>query len=202
YDDFQLNSFLGTSFVVRSIPKVTSRGVDTELLWQPTRGLLLQGGLMYADTFYGDNIPGADFSPLPADAPGQLYKLPGNKTSFAPEWSGTASATYEWDFGASLVGRFNVGAKYTSEFNTGSDLDVEKAQDAYTVVNARFGVGSKNKRWMLEFWGLNIFDEEYVQVGFDGPLQTANAIPNDPRNTYNAFLGAPRTYGVTFRIQY
>lgn len=198
YDDFQLNSFLGTSFVVRSIPKVTSRGVDTEILWQPSKGLMLQGGLMYADTFYGDERPTPDFV-----APdGALYKLPGNKTSFAPEWSGTASATYEWDFGASLVGRFNIGAKYTSEFNTGSDLDVEKMQDAYTVVNARFGIGAKSKRWMLEFWGLNIFDEEYVQVGFDGPLQTASATPNDPRNTYNAFLGAPRTYGVTFRIQY
>ncbi|SDQ43819.1 Outer membrane receptor proteins, mostly Fe transport [Pseudoxanthomonas sp. CF125] len=198
YEDFQLNSFLGTSFVVRSIPKVTSRGVDTEILWQPSKGLMLQGGLMYADTFYGDERPTPDFV-----APdGALYKLPGNKTSFAPEWSGTASATYEWDFGASLVGRFNIGAKYTSEFNTGSDLDVEKMQDAYTVVNARFGIGAKSKRWMLEFWGLNIFDEEYVQVGFDGPLQTASATPNDPRNTYNAFLGAPRTYGVTFRIQY
>lgn len=198
YEDFQLNSFLGTSFVVRSIPKVTSRGVDTEILWQPSKGLMLQGGLMYADTFYGDERPTPDF----VGPDGALYKLPGNKTSFAPEWSGTASATYEWDFGASLVGRFNIGAKYTSEFNTGSDLDVEKMQDAYTVVNARFGIGAKSKRWMLEFWGLNIFDEEYVQVGFDGPLQTASPTPNDPRNTYNAFLGAPRTYGVTFRVQY
>ncbi len=198
YDDFQLNSFLGTSFVVRSIPKVTSRGIDTELLWQPTQSLMLQGGLMYADTFYGDERPTADF----IGPDGALFKLPGNKTSFAPEWSGTASATYEWDFGSSLVARFNVGAKYTSEFNTGSDLDVEKIQDAYTIVNARFGIGAKSKRWMLEFWGLNIFDEEYVQVGFDGPLQTANPTPGDPRNTYNAFLGAPRTYGMTFRIQY
>ena len=32
YSDFQLNSFLGTSFVVRSIPEVTSQGVDAELL--------------------------------------------------------------------------------------------------------------------------------------------------------------------------
>ena len=28
YEDFQLNSFLGTSFVVRSIPEVTSSGLD------------------------------------------------------------------------------------------------------------------------------------------------------------------------------
>ena len=34
YEDFQLNSFLGTSFVVRSIPEVVSKGIDTELLWQ------------------------------------------------------------------------------------------------------------------------------------------------------------------------
>ena len=45
YSDFQLNSFLGTSFVVRSIPKVTSQGLDAELLWQPTPGLMLQAGL-------------------------------------------------------------------------------------------------------------------------------------------------------------
>ncbi len=204
YDDFQLNSFLGTSFVVRSIPEVVSKGIDTEILWQPAavRGLLLQGGLMYADTKYGDNIPGADFSPLPANNPGQLFKLPGNRVSFAPEFSGSAAVTYERDFANNLKARFNVGAKYMSDYNTGSDLDVEKEQDAFTVVNARIGLGSRDRRWMVELWGQNIFDKDYVQVGFDGPLQSSSAIPGDPRNTYNAFLGAPATYGVTVRFNY
>src|SRR3546814_3024515 len=55
YEDFQLNSFLGTSFVVRSIPEVISQGLDAEILWQPrgVPGLMLQGGLMYADTTFG-----------------------------------------------------------------------------------------------------------------------------------------------------
>ncbi|MGH8031185.1 MAG: TonB-dependent receptor [Luteimonas sp.] len=204
YDNFQLNSFLGTSYVVRSIPEVVSKGVDTEILWQPAtvKGLLLQGGITYADTRYGDTIPGADFSPLPAANPGQLYKLPGSRLSFAPEFSGSASATYEWAFGNSLLARFNIGTKYMSKFSTGSDLDPEKEQDAYTVVNARVGIGSRDKRWTVELWGQNIFDEEYAQVGFDAPLQTSNAIPNDPRNTYGAFLGAPATYGVTLRVAY
>ncbi|MDQ3039739.1 MAG: TonB-dependent receptor, partial [Pseudomonadota bacterium] len=63
FSDFQLNSFLGTSFVVRSIPKVTSRGVDTEVQWQSAgiSGLMLQGGVTYANTDYGDTIPGCDF---------------------------------------------------------------------------------------------------------------------------------------------
>ncbi len=206
--DFQLNSFLGTSFVVRSIPEVVSQGVDAELLWQPTPGLMLQGGLMYADTKYGDTIPGCDFvGPGQTNATctsiGQLYKLPGAQMSFAPKWSGSAALTYEWDMGSSLEGRFNIGAKYMSDYNTGSDLDAEKLQDAYTVVNARVGIGSRDRKWQVELWGLNILDQEYVQVGFDGPLQAVgDPVPNHPQNTYNAFLGAPATYGVTFRFNF
>ncbi len=205
YEDFQLNSFLGTSFVVRSIPKVTSTGLDAEILWQPraVQGLMLQGGLMYAKTEFGSNIPGPDFvEGTPLSTSGALYKLPGATMPFAPEWSGSLSATYEWDFSSNLVGRFNIGAKYMGDYNTGSDLDVEKHQDSYTVVNARFGIGRADSRWMLEFWGTNITDTEYVQVGFDGPLQALFPDPGNPFNTYNAFPAAPRMYGVTFRVRY
>ncbi len=209
YTDFQLNSFLGTSFVVRSIPEVVSKGLDAEVLWQPVsvKGLMLQAGVTYADTQYGNERPTAEFQTTPTL--GALYKLPGSQASFAPEWSTSGSATYEWDFGSDLVGRFNIGAKYMSDFNTGSDLDVEKHQDAYTVVNARVGFGSRDRKWMVELWGQNIFDTEYVQVGFDGPLQAVgSALPNaqhastDPLNSYNGFLGAPATYGVTLRMRF
>jgi outer membrane receptor protein involved in Fe transport len=198
YSGFQLNSFLGTSFVVRSIPEVVSKGVDADLLWQPVRGLLFQGGLTYADTRYGDEVPGADFM-APA---GSLYKLPGNRISFAPYWSGSASITWEHDLLRDLTGRFNIGAKYMSDFNTGSDLDPEKMQDAYTVVNARYALGARDRTWAVEFWAQNLFDEEYVQVGFDAPLQNVSPQPGNAFNSFNAFLGAPRTYGVTLRLRY
>ena len=212
YSDFQLNSFLGTSFVVRSIPKVVSQGIDAELMWKPVavKGLMLHGGLTYADTKYGHERPTAEFMiGATPDKYGALYKLPGSQASFAPKWSTSGSATYEWDVGSNMTGRFNVGAKYMSEFNTGSDLDVEKQQAGFTVVNARIGLGSRNRKWMLELWGQNIFDAKYVQVGFDGPLQAVGSpLPNaqhaasDPLNSYNGFLGAPATYGVTLRMQF
>ena len=205
YEDFQLNSFLGTSFVVRSIPEVTSSGVDAEILWQPgtVPGLMLQGGLMYAKTEFGDNIPGSDFMAPPGPSGCcALYKLPGATMPFAPEWSGSLSLTYDWDFSSNLVGRFNIGAKYMGAYNTGSDLDVEKHQKAYTVANARFGFGRSDGRWMVELWGTNITDAEYVQVGFDGPLQALFPDPGNPFNTFNAFPAAPRMYGVTFRVRY
>ncbi|MCD9006360.1 TonB-dependent receptor [Luteimonas sp. XNQY3] len=184
YEDFQLNSFLGTAFVVRSIPKVTSQGIDAEVLWQPAvRGLMVQGGFTYARTEYGD-----DLLPDP-----ELVALPGNQMSFAPRWSGNASVTYDWDVGANLQARFNIGAKYMSEYNTGSDLDPEKLQDGYALVNARLGFGRRDQRWMLEFWGQNLTDETYRQVGIDAPIQAGS---------WNAFLGAPRTYGMTLRLRY
>ena len=168
------------------------------MLWQATPGLMFQTGLVYADTKYGKNIPGSDFT-----LPGQLYKLPGAQMSFAPKWSLSASMTYEWDFASNLEGRFNIGTKWMSEFNTGSDLDVEKMQDAYAVVNARIGIGSRDRTWQLELWGMNILDQDYVQVGFDGPLQAVGApTPGDPMNTFNAFLGAPATYGATLRFRF
>ncbi|MGQ4584022.1 TonB-dependent receptor domain-containing protein [Lysobacter sp. F60174L2] len=184
YTDFQLNSFLGTSFVVRAIPEVVSQGVDAEAIWQTgIEGLLLQGGVMYADTRYGDEtLPDAD-----------LALLPGSRASFAPLWSTSGSLTYEHGLGADLVARFNIGAKYTSDSNTGSDLDPQKAQAAYTVANARLGFGASDRSWMLELWADNLTDEEYIQVGFDAPLQAG---------AWNAFLGAPRTYGVTLRVRY
>ncbi|MGV8923609.1 MAG: TonB-dependent receptor [Thermomonas sp.] len=216
FSDFQLNSFLGTSFVVRSIPEVTSRGVDTEIQWKlaAIEGLMLQGGLTYAKTENGNSIPGCDFvgpGQTTAACPsiGALYKLPGSQVSFAPEVSASAAVTYEWALDEGVLARFNIGAKYMSEFNTGSDLDVEKQQSAYTVVNARIGVGPSDRSWSVELWALNIFDTEYVQVGFDGPLQAVGTpLPNaqhtaaDPLNTYNGFLGAPATYGVTFRKRF
>jgi outer membrane receptor protein involved in Fe transport len=200
YSDFQLNSFLGTSFVVRSIPEVTSRGVDTEILWQAAsvKGLMLQGGITYANTEYGDTIPGGDF----INPTGALYKLPGSQVSFAPDLSVSGAVTYEWELDEGVLARFNIGAKYMSEFNTGSDLDPEKMQDAYTVVNARIGIGPSDRSWSLELWGLNIFDKYYNQVGFDAPLQNLSPQPNNPLNSFNAFPGAPATYGVTFRRRF
>ncbi|QOY62003.1 TonB-dependent receptor [Lysobacter sp. H21R4] len=184
YSDFQLNSFLGTSFVVRSIPEVVSQGVEADVMWQTAmRGLTMQGGLTYAQTEYGnDLLPDPD-----------LALLPSNTMSFAPRWSGNASVTYEWDMGADLLGRFNIGGKYMSKFNTGSDLDPQKMQDGFGLVNARLGLGRQDKRWMVEVWGQNLTNETYKQVGIDAPIQPGS---------WNAFLGAPRMYGVTLRVRY
>jgi iron complex outermembrane recepter protein len=184
FENFQLNTYTGISFVVASIPEVTSQGVDLDFLWfVPGNKLSFQGGVTYAETTYGNFTPGPGISP----------RLPNNTVSFAPRWSGTLSATYTQPLGGNLVWRTNVGAKSMSRYNTGSDLNPAKEQSAFTLVNARIGIGSESDRWMIEAWGQNLFDRDYYQLFFDAPLQTG---------TFDAYLGAPRTYGLTLRVNF
>jgi iron complex outermembrane receptor protein len=198
YKDFQLNAFDGIAFSVTSIPKVTSQGVDFDILWQtPVPGLSAQGGVTYADTKYGDNLPGfnvpgsAFFIGATPATSGALYRLSGSALSFAPQWSASLSTTYQHRVGP-LMFRANVGAKFTSKYNTGSDLNPQKENGEMTIFNGRVGIGAPDDRWALELWGQNLGDHQYTQVAFDGTLQP---------NQIDGFLAAPRTYGLTLRLK-
>lgn len=195
YTDFQLNSFNGLVFNVTSVPTVISKGVDADFVWYtPVKGLSLNSGVTYAETYYPKSTASVLGSPPPPPAtPTGNQRLPGSRLSLAPLWSASLAATYEHEITDNLVGRVAVNAKYQSSYNTGSNLDPVKNQPGFTLVNARVGIGPDDKSWQVEAWAQNIFDEYYTQVGFDAVAQTGS---------YNAFLGMPRTYGMTVRLAY
>ncbi|QTC89690.1 TonB-dependent receptor [Brevundimonas goettingensis] len=198
FEDFQLNTFVGTAFIVETLPEVISKGVDADFNWAtPVNGLTFQGGVTYAETTISE-FTAADL--LVASRFNSLRRLPGAQLSFAPKVSISLAGNYETPIGAGLMFKTNVTAKYLSEYNTGSDLHPSKLQDAYTLVNARIGIGSESGRWILEAWAQNLTDQDYLQVGFNGPFQVDEN--NDSISVYDAFLGAPRTYGLTLRLTY
>ena len=181
YENFQLNTYTGISWLVASIPEVISRGVDVDLMWRtPLEGLSFSGGVTYAETQFGDFVPPAGIS----------ARLPNTRLSYAPLWSGAGTVNYERPIGDDLEFRASVSAKYTSEYNTGSNLDPLKSQPPLTLVNARLVLGAMDERWSAELWAQNLTDEDYHQVVVDQPLQTG---------TFATFLAPPRTYGVTLR---
>ena len=211
FNDFQLNTFLGTSFVVESIPELKSRGVDADFVWfSPVEGLTFQGGVTWTEAEYG-NFTAADMA-NPGNFP-QLSLLPGATASFAPEWSSSLSVNFDRNVGDDLRVGFSLSGKYMSDYNTGSDLLPFKQQDAFATLNGRFLVGSADERWTAEFWVQNLTDEEYIQVAYNAFLQgsafQSTVQPNGTfynpaldSQTYDAFLGAPRTYGATLRYKY
>jgi len=192
YEDYQLNTFLGTSFVVRSVPEVTSNGVELDLLYLPADidGLTIQGGMAYNDSQYGEFAPGA-LSPI--GQPEDIDNISGQTISLAPEWFWTGSVNYEKPIAQNLKVTGFVSGRWVSDYNTGSDLDAEKEQESFALFNARLSLSPMDDRWSIELWGNNIFDERYVQVAFDTPLQSGS---------FSGFPGAPATYGVTLRARY
>ncbi|HEX4506927.1 MAG TPA: TonB-dependent receptor, partial [Alphaproteobacteria bacterium] len=194
YRNFQFNTFNGLVFVVESVPDVYSRGVDADFVWLPTADLSFQGGITVANTKFTDG----DQSALNSNGVTFLGE-PGSRLPLAPLYSWSLSGTYSHNLFTDLVGRATVGIKYSSSYNTGSDLDPRKEQDAFALVNARVSVGPEDGRYSVELWAENLFDQNYQQVAFDAPFQNA---PTNSVGVIDTFLGAPRTFGATFRVKF
>ena len=231
YDQFQLNTFNGTSFVVENIQScrddlngadsdasaitgacnpdrvrggVTSTGVELESLFFPAENLSMNLGLTYADSKYRENLVGAGGRPL---AP-TLANLPGQQMSNAPKLVHTAAVTWTPPVTDTIGALVYVDYRLQSEVNTGSDLFPEKRQDSVMVVNARLGLNGNDKRWAVELWAQNLFDAQYQQVAFNAPLQGSGSIAQTVSNgtpattLFGSFLAEPRTFGVTVRTKF
>ena len=160
FKDFQLNTFNGLNFIVENIngcseslnggdtdndPRtgactgktragVKDTGFEIEAFTRPMRDLAINGGLTYANVRYRDNLVGADGEPLS----NALWQLPGRQISNAPKWTLTGSAAWTPPIGDGGMHALVYGdVRYMTKFNTGSDLDIEKTQDLFAVVNAQ-----------------------------------------------------------------
>jgi iron complex outermembrane receptor protein len=186
---------------------VRSQGVELEASLRPIRDVTVGLGFTYADTKYRQNLVGtANGAPLNQ----ALRKLPGDNLSNAPKAVGTASFAWTPDIGSSgLSGLLYFDGRLTGDYNTGSDLFPQKEQDSFAVFNARIGIRGPQEKWALEFWGQNVFNQNYAQVAFNSPFQeggvsSAFQDPQYPggRQLFSQFLAEPRTYGVTARFKF
>jgi len=233
FKSFQLNTFNGSVFIVQNInscstdlagadrdsssttgactgkikPGVVSQGVEVEAAVYPSKDLAVTIGYTYADTKYKKNLVGSNTGTPLADA---LFLLPGSQVSNAPKNVVTTSLgfTPEIPNTNGLSALFYVDSRFTSGYNTGSDLFPEKRQPSFTTVNARVGLRGKDLRWAIEFWGQNVFNQNYTQVAFNTPFQGSGsaartqAFGTTGNQLFSAFLAEPRTYGATVRARF
>ena len=237
FTSFQLNTFNGSVYTVENINGcktslngadrdadgttgtcnknditwgVRSEGVEVETTLAPADNVRIGAGVTYAKTKYRSDLVGSNTG---AALDPSLRLLPGNTMSNAPEMVITTSFSWTPDLGTDgYTGLVYVDSRTTSDYNTGSDLFPQKAQDGYSIVNARFGVRAPEQKWALEFWVQNLFNKDYAQVAFNSPAQAGagtslaqiapfndlNGYPGN-RQLFGQFLGEPRTYGVTLR---
>lgn len=200
FENFQLNTFNGTSFVVQNIngcdgaltpgsidagggrcssgdvkPGLVSQGIEIELSASPIHAVRVSGGLTYAEAKFAKRLVGSSDGQTPLDS--ALFLLPDNINSNAPKYVATMSFAWTPPIGSGgLTGLVYFDGRMTSDFNTGSDLFPEKNQDGYSVWNARIGLRGPEERWALEFWGQNVFNTKYTQVAFNSPLQGSGSV--------------------------
>ena len=84
---------------------------------------------------------------------------------------------------------------WTDEYNTSFSADPRLKQDAYSWVNLRAGTRWNN--YEVALWVDNLTDE--TVANFDAVV-SLYAAPND--GSYQSLLQNPRSYGVTFRVNY
>jgi iron complex outermembrane recepter protein len=215
FENFQLNTFTGISFVVTEVPEVVSQGAELDFfLRTPIDGLTISGGAAYTFAEYTKNLGSAG---VPSSFLGRnpnLYYLPGNQLTSAPVWTFGSAINYERSiFNDAALLKTYVDFRHSSEYLTGSNVDPRKLQSGITLVNGRIAVSTKDERWTAELWGRNLTDKRYAQITFDAPLQGDGPQLNNtpalggfaPRaitSQLNAFAGEPRTYGATIRWTY
>jgi iron complex outermembrane recepter protein len=216
FENFQLNTFTGISFVVTEVPEVVSQGAELDFfLRTPIEGLTLSGGAAYTLAEYTKNLGSASVPNSFLGRNPNLYLLPGAQLTSAPVWTFGSAINYERSIfnDKATLGTY-VDFRHSSEYLTGSNLDPRKTQSGITLVNGRIGISTKDQRWTAEIWGRNLTDKRYAQITFDAPLQgdgpQLNAVAGQPgvfapraiTSQINAFGGEPRTYGATLRWTY
>jgi len=197
FRDFQINTFNGLTFSVANFKHVIADGVELETLFEPTDGLTLNESVTFANSRYGHDIgltPG-----FPTGAPVQLA---GHRLTQAPLWTLNSGFNFSRPLGCwDSIGFIGFNANYRSSYNTGSDLNPNKLQEGFAIVNGQFGLRSTDEMWEVSLWGRNIFNEHYNVVAFNTPAEQASGTNSD-QSAISVFPGDPATFGITLTVHH
>ena len=201
-EDFQVLEFTGIRFQTFNVPEAESVGGEIEVLWSPIDGLSVNSALTYADAAYPSDCDGGP------GAPAQVSSLCGFALTNAPKYTATLGFTYEGQLPWNELGYFVSAAwLHTSDRRTSTQgrdpsaltLNPQDVQEDNSKVNLRAGISSADGLWTVELWGNNVFDKQTKNVTYNVPLRGNGGFQSAARGT---FYEAPRTYGVTLRLQF
>jgi iron complex outermembrane receptor protein len=215
FDQFQLNTFNGTNFIVENIQACRDDLAGGDRDFPPTfpnaaetgrcnpdrlragvvsKGVELEASIVPARDLslnLGYTFADTRYRNNLTGIGGQplsvpLFNIPGRRLSNASAHVQTGAISWTPPVSDSLSALVYLDYRFQSELNTGSDLFPEKRQGAFTVVNARLGLRGPDGRWSIEGWAQNLFDERFQQVAFNTPLQGSGTFAQTVRGGPNA----------------
>lgn len=202
-EDYQTNAFQGNGFNLSNAGEVKALGGELELWWSPTATFSSNVAYIYNNAEFkgferancwiayswltGTQDPGRA---APAD---QFCDRSGGALDTNPEHSVMVGATRVFPLAEGREFYVHGDYVYRDQQYMDSNLDPYKLQKGYAVFNARTGFRLRREGIDIALWGRNLFDEDYLNVHFDVPLQFGKL---------NAYTGEPRTFGATLRVEF
>ncbi|HEX7034186.1 MAG TPA: TonB-dependent receptor [Pseudomonadales bacterium] len=174
YDNLQVQLFDANiiQFVTFNASKLTTEGVEADLLWvTPVEGLTLRGALALTDTKYDEDF---------INATGENLK--GEDGALSADIAGTLGLTYDLAVTNDWRLNFSFDARYNDGYPISATLDPFE-QDSYWVTDAAVSLYSADDRYELSLIGRNLGDEIYALGAGPRPGACGQADPTNPDPT-------------------
>lgn len=207
YNDFQSQTFDGSTLAVTNAGSMESYGAEIELVFIPAANLTVSSALGYnkaeykefdngqctvAETIYNYYIRDGAQGGNPTLGGGCVKDLAGAQLDNAPELTVSSFAQYDMALGSNLMAVARLEHSYIDEFYLDQDLDENLKNDDVNLINLRLTLTDPQGSWEAAVWARNLLDEEYYVFGIDIPVLGGYAGVTAP--------GA--VYGVTMRYRY
>jgi outer membrane receptor protein involved in Fe transport len=178
-----LDPVFGPLLRLVNVPSSDLTGAELQLAWTPVRGLTVSAGGSYIDSHIRDHFTNYDPTGVLRDFNGEAFPN-------TPKWQFVTDVDYRWDVTPGLGGFVGASLTYQDAANSQlGELPLLRTK-AYTLVDLRAGVETRNGAWRLTLWARNVGDVYY--------WTSANA----DLDTTTRFAGMPRTFGMTLAYRY
>lgn len=186
FENLQVSTFQGGSFVILNAAAARSRGFEADLQWLlPLPGFALNSSVGYADARYTRYTD----APAPADAENPTQDLSGRRLANAPRWTSALVPSYT-DYWPRLNATATLALDYF--YRSGRyldvDLDPRTYQSSTQELNARISLGAQSGEWLVNLAARNLTGERVLEQVLDQPLAPGNfaAIRGDRGREYSA----------------
>jgi iron complex outermembrane receptor protein len=160
--------------ITKNTGQLSSKGVEAELMFIPTKGLLLQ---------YSFGATSASYDKLEIASQGASVNLAGKRPIFTPSSTSLLAAQYSFPVSSELQIMLRGEWKYIG--TTYFDLANNIQQSPYHLLNAKLGI--EYKKTALSFWAKNLAGAKYISYGYDfGAVH----------------LGDPAIFGTSFSYKF
>ncbi len=194
YEEYQDAAFVGASFTVGNAEKVELQGLELEGEMLVGEHLTADFSISYADLVYDKNTRGQCYAGRPSNSTTSAgaCDLSGEHPLNAPEWKTQLGAEYTQPFmGGDMYARADWS--WTDEYFYSTSLDPRLVQDAYSWVNLRAGYRWGN--YDLAAWVDNATNEDVVNFAAVLSIYAVDG-------SYQNWMQAPRSWGLTFRARF